>query len=324
MVIVLLGLIRFNRNDFAVWDLTARDNPDEISTASDAVRYVALTEYYRNNIYSPVLIPPYTTRVLIPFIASYLPFAADTSINIINVILTIAGLYILHRIMMFYELSNKLMTWGFFIYVFSFPVLYYMSITYVDASLIFFIYLSLLFILKKNFWLFLGAFILGSMVKEAMIVIVPVYFAYSLYNGSKYSQTIGRTLLLLLVFSVVLLILRYIRPDNLSFYPQPDFDIFLKNISRPRTFLSFIFTFGISGIASVYFLFRILFREKMKTVLRKYAVLLSGMVMGITVWVYSVFSAYPDGRFIWMTIPFTIPLMLLLCKEYLAEKIYND
>lgn len=320
VIIALLGLIRFNRNDFAVSYFTARDNPDEILTASDAVRYIALTEYYRSNICSSVLIPPYTTRVLIPFVASYLPFAANTSINIINVIMTIAGLYILHRIMVFYELSNKLMTWGFFIYVFSFPILYYMSITYVDASFIFFIYLSLLFILKENFWLFLGAFILGCMVKEAMIVIVPVYFVYSLNSESKYLHIIGRTLLLLLVFSVVFLILRYIRPDNLSFFPQPDSEIFLRNVSRPSTILSFILTFGVSGIVSVYFLIRMLLHEKMKTIFSKYAVFFCGMIMGLTVWLYSVFSAYSDGRFIWITIPFTIPLMLLLRKEYLEEK----
>ncbi len=151
ILIVLLGLIRFNRNDIALSDFVVRDNSGEISTASDAVRYIAMTNYYRNGIKSPELIPPYTTRILIPFAASFLPLSPDTSINIINIILTIGGLFVLYHIMIFYGVNSKLMTWGFIIYVFSFPVLYYMSITYIDASFIFFISLSLLFILKNKF-----------------------------------------------------------------------------------------------------------------------------------------------------------------------------
>jgi len=290
-----------------------QENRDDVTSWSDAVRYIALTEYYKGSGKSPALIPPYTTRVLVPLAASLLPFSSDTSINVINLCLTIAGLFILYKLMLLYGLSIKLMTWGLYIYTFSFPVFYYTTTGYIDASFMFFIYLSLLFILKDKFTSLIIVFVLGTAVKEMMVLVIPLYIIAEIYRRKGLTKIVLRTVILSVTFAVIILILRYFRPDDLNYIAVPDGERFLMNISRIRTYLSFILTFGISGFASI--ILMIFFVKDKKTVILKYGYLLIGTLMGVLVWIYSLFTAYSDGRFIWVSVPFTILLMLNLLRE---------
>ncbi|MBK7159060.1 MAG: hypothetical protein IPH77_11015, partial [Ignavibacteria bacterium] len=126
-----------------------------------------MTDYYKGTADPEILIPPYTTRVLVPFIASKLPFASDTSINIINLISMILSLYILYCTLVFYKLPERLIYLGCCLYVFSFPTFYYGTVTYVDAVLLLFLFLSFYFILTDSMIFLFLTLILGTCVKES-------------------------------------------------------------------------------------------------------------------------------------------------------------
>lgn len=314
IIIVLIGMIRFNRNDIGISNMTVPEASYDKLKSNDAIRYINMTEYYRGEASPDILSPPYTTRVLIPLAASVLPFAPDTSINIINLILTIASLIVLYKILKYLNLPDGTITLGLLIFTFSFPVFYNTTTTYVDASFVLFVYLALYFMLKEKFNLLLMVFILGSMAKEAMIIIIPVYFLSEIFKRRKISSVLVYCYFLCMAYSLTRVVLMYVKPNNLSYLPLPSMDFFMNNISRPRTYISFVLSFGISGFASLFFL--VVFRKNFKALLSQYGIFFSGIAVSIAYSIYAVLSAYADSRYIWTSVPFSIPFMLMLGRKY--------
>lgn len=308
--IVLIGLIRFNRDDHGISNMTRRDASYDKLTSNDAIRYINMTDYFRGKESPDKLFPPYTTRVLIPFVASFLPFEADTSVNLINLLCMIGSMFVLYRIMLLLGISDKNRMIGSLIYVFSFPTFYYGTVTYVDASLIFFLFVGLYFILSDNLIGLIFTIIFGTMTKESAILLIPVFFIHNL--GSR--RMLLNTFILAATYFATVFFLNLIKANDLRYIWLPTSDFFLNNISRPRTYLSFILTFGIPGaLSAVFFIF---FWGKNKTILKKHSSLIAGIAMSILLWIYSVLSAYADGRFIWPSIVFSIPLSMTLLQFY--------
>ncbi|MBN8571595.1 MAG: hypothetical protein J0M18_18375 [Ignavibacteria bacterium] len=314
IIIILIGMIRFNRNDIGITNVTVPDAAYDKLKSNDAIRYINMTNYFRGETSPDILIPPFTTRVLIPMAASVLPFAPDTSVNIINLILTIASLIVLYKILKYLELPQGAITLGLLIFTFSFPVFYNTTTTYVDASFMFFVYLALYCMLKEKFYALILVFILGSMTKEAMIIIIPVYFLSEIFKGKKISTVLVYCYLLCMAYSLTRVILLYIRPNDLNYFPLPSMDFITNNILRPRSYISFVLSFGISGFVSVFFL--VLLRKNLKELLSRYGIFFSGIAVSIIYAIYAFFSAYADGRYIWTSVPFSIPFMLILGRKY--------
>jgi hypothetical protein len=308
--IVLIGLIRFNRNDPGISNLTRPDATYDKLKSNDAIRYINMTDYFRGKESPDLLIPPYTTRILIPFVASLLPFEADTSINLINLLCMIGSMFVLYRIMLLLGITDRYRLIGCVIYVFSFPTFYYGTVTYVDASLIFFLFVGLYFILTDNLIGLIITIVFGTMTKESAILLIPVFFIHNL--GSR--RMLLNTLLLAAAYFATVFFLNLIKANDLRYLWLPGSDFFLNNISRPRTYLSFILTFGIPGALSAGFI--IYFWGKNKTILKKHSSLIAGIAISILLWIYSVLSAYSDGRFIWPSIVFSIPLSMTLLQFY--------
>ena len=150
ILIIIIGSFRFNRNDSGISKFTLPNSEYDPIKSNDAIRYINMTDFYKGKESSEILIPPYTTRVLVPFLASKLPFSTDTSINIINLVSMVLSLFVLYYILKIYSLPDKYIYLGCLLYVFSFPTFYYGTVTYVDAVLVFFIFSGLYFILKDK------------------------------------------------------------------------------------------------------------------------------------------------------------------------------
>lgn len=88
----------------------------------------------------------------------------------------------------------------------------------------------------------------------------------------------------------------------------------MDNLLRPKSTLSFLLSFGVPGILSVFiFNFRKTgwFHER----LPETATLVAGIVISILLHVYSMIAAYADGRIIWLSYPFAIPLAVIVLGE---------
>ena len=316
--IIIIGSFRFNRNDSGFSNLTIPNSSYDPIKSNDAIRYINMTDYYKGTADPEILIPPYTTRVLVPFLASKLPFASDTSINIINLISMILSLYILYCTLVFYKLPERLIYLGCCLYVFSFPTFYYGTVTYVDAVLLLFLFLSFYFILTDSMIFLFLTLILGTCVKESMLLIIPVFFVNSVLIKNKLPSVFLKTFTLLIIYFLTIYFLHMIKPNKLSYLWFPSYEVFISNVIRPRTFLSFILTFGIPGVLSV--LLIIYYFIKDKSVIKVNLILITGVIISFCLWSYSVISAYSDGRFIWPSIVFSLPLSMIFLNHYLSKK----
>lgn len=316
--IIIIGSFRFNRNDSGFSKLTVPNSSYDPIKSNDAIRYINMTDYYKGTADPEILIPPYTTRVLVPFIASKLPLASDTSINIINLISMILSLYILYYTLVFYKLPTRFVYSGCFLYVFSFPTFYYGTVTYVDAVLLFFLFLSFYFILTGRMIFLILTLILGTCVKESMLLIIPVFFVNSFLMKNKLTSVFLKTFTLLIIYFLTIYFLHMIKPNKLSYLWFPSYEVFISNVIRPRTFLSFILTLGIPGILSVLLIIYYFIKEK--TILKNNLTLITGVIISFCLWSYSVISAYSDGRFIWPSIVFSLPLSMIFLNHYLSKK----
>jgi len=59
----------------------------------DVEQYILYTDYFRGEKNSTVLESPFAYRPLVPFLASFLPYKAFTSINLVNLIFLILTLF---------------------------------------------------------------------------------------------------------------------------------------------------------------------------------------------------------------------------------------
>lgn len=95
----------------------------------------------------------------------------------------------------------------------------------------------------------------------------------------------------------------------------PDSAVFYTNLIRPKTYLTFVMSFGVTGLLAVL----LLRRENIFASKKKYISYYLGILLSIALFVYAMLTAYSDGRFMWPAIPFGVVLSM-----YMLESSYNN
>ncbi|RME76505.1 MAG: hypothetical protein D6784_05700 [Chloroflexi bacterium] len=321
---VIITLPRFNRNDFGVKAFTSGG---KLSTTllGDAAQYVAFTQYFRNNIPASDLIVPFVYRPLVPFVAAQLPFSPMTAINIINLLGLLGGLVFLDKLLSTLNISQRFQMLGNLMFVFSFPTFYYATIGYIDPVLIGFLILGTYFIFVEK-WVFLIFVIgVGALAKETILLLLPVLTTYLLITGKLWTKQGVSLPLGGLVYGLSIYLVRAYSPVSvLNFVWMPSMERFWFNILRPRSYISFLLTFGIPGILAL----SIFYPKNQHLILSRWRVitlpLIVGYLLSITLFFYSMFSAYADGRFIWTSYPFSIPLATIIMEKMWGKLSYGE
>lgn len=284
----------------------------------DVEQYEKYVEYFRGDLtLKDSLEAPFSYRPLVPFMASFLPFNALTSINIINLLLISIGLGFLIQLLVDLGFNGKLVIIGGLLFVVSFPVFYYTTSGYIDASLVGLVMISNYFLLKDKYYFFLLFFSLGILTKETIIILIPVAIVFILFN-KKTSHKLLKILLIILTYTLIESAIRYLAPAKNFYVWKPSVDILIYNLTRIKTYLSFILTFGIPGIFSSI----LLFTNKRNIVSREILYAFSiGMFSGLMLWFYSIFSAYADGRQLWISYPFTAILSVYFIQTFSSKKL---
>lgn len=273
----------------------------------DIEQYEKYVDYFRGNYnLANQLEGPFTYRPLVPLFASILPFKPLTSINLINLLFLTLGLVYLIKFLSKLELSEKAKTIGALTFIISFPMFYYATSGYIDASLIGILLITNYYLFFSKYHLFIFSFLLGIFVKETIIIILPVATIYFLLNEQSKKKYI-KILIPIIIYISVVIIIRNIAPQKQLYIWKPSFEIFTENISRVKTYLSFILTFGIPGILLLY-----CFITQKKINIHKQIKypLITGIIFSFLLWFYSLFAAYSDGRQLWTFYVFSIPLSL--------------
>ena len=280
----------------------------------DIEQYETYTEYFRGKYKAgSELEGPFAYRPLVPFLASFLPYDALTSINLVNLFFLIFALFPLNGLLKLFNLEGNYFLLGGVLFVFSFPLFYYGTSGYIDSVLISFMIAGTFLILSEKFILFFITFICGMTVKETIVILIPVFAGYLFFqNKFPLKKKLVLVISLVIIFGAGMVLLRKLTPGAESYLWYPSFNILLDNIIRSKTYLSILLTFGLPGIGSLFFIYN-LFRRKVK--LTNEAPLITGVLVSILISSFSLFAAYADGRHLWTSYPFTIPLALIYLRS---------
>lgn len=311
ILLYIIALPRFN------W----RDLPQPLNQfvgekPFDVFQYEKYVEFFRGNkIVANKLEGPFSYRPLVPLLASVLPFKPNTSINLINLIFLTVGVIYLLKLLKLFGFTENLSIIGALMFILSFPLFYYATSGYIDGSLIGILTVSTYYLFADKYFLFIITFVLGIPVKETIIILLPVYLVQFSFKDKSRIKLL-KVVLPIVLYLVVIVLIRKFAPHKESYVWKPSIDILLYNLIRVKTYLSFILTFGIPGFLAAY----LIVTKKLQMIKKEISYpLLTGFLFSFLLWLYSLFAAYSDGRQLWTSYVFSIPLALFVIQH--REKI---
>ena len=313
MVMAVILFPRFDRLDRFGIDQYTTSGKAATKVLADAEKYIAYVLYFRGEVGQEALKSPWAYRPLPTFLASLLPLKPMTAINLVNFIFLSLGLFYLMKTLALIGVAPAAIKLGGAMYVVSFPVFFYGSIGYIDPILVGMLCISQYLILKGRNILFFIFLILGAFVKEPYIIVLPAWLAYQYaLPKRKYLPPFLIAGFAFIAFLTTLYLIRTITPVDPNYFWIPKKTYIDFNLYRANSWITTMITLMPIGlIASWYCL-------KKNTLLFRQADTLSfavGFVGSVAVLMYSFFTVYVDGRYIWIAYPFMIPLACMYYSE---------
>ena len=312
IAVALVSFPRFDLQDMGpIIEYTGKIDGEQ--SFGDAVFYMSYVEYFRGEGPIEDVHLPFRYRPLIPFIASLLPIESPmTAINVVNLVALYATVLFLLMFLRSLGFDSRFSILGCFLYVVSFPVFYMSTTGCLDACIMCMLTIGAYLMFKEK-WLLLAITIaVGVPIKEVIVLLIPVAVAYLWVTGSSHSKLLWTSLLLLLAFVIPTVLIKMVFIRSGDFYWVPSVSTLLDNL-RVRAMLSLLLSFGLPGILSILFVVR--YRKLAGFIQKRTLVpLLTGVVVTVLLVVYSMLTAYTDGRFIWPMTIFTIPMALWVIR----------
>lgn len=315
MVLVLsLAMVsfpRFNCQDIGPLKYLTGRNPDGTPSLGDAPQYINYVKYFRGQTTIEETIVPFRYRPLAPFLASFLPVESPmTALNLINLLSLYIGLYFLFRFLRLLGFNIEYAVLGGMMFTVSFPVLYYATTGYVDSAVMGII-MAGTYLVYRDEWLWLMLLvIIGAAVKEVAVLVVPVAFSYLVVHRKRWFAIPA---VLIIAFATTTTIIHKVVTTGNEYYWVPELERFSSNM-RFRTIASLLLTFGIPGIVSLGF-FRYRQRITETAGCMNLVPLFFGIIFTFLLVLFSMLTAYTDGRFMWPIIFYTIPIALWVLRD---------
>lgn len=320
LLFVLILFPRFNRNDIPVLRPFVGLAPGELSL--DQQNYYNFTEYFKGNISLDAVSAPYSYRPMLPFISSLLPFDSLLSISIVSILSLIVSLFAIWLTIRKMGLQSRYSMLSLFLFIVSFPLFYYGSGGYLEPFSNMLIYLIVLATLYKNNTSIILLFILGATAKETTIIALPFVLLYGLVTqrdkGATHHNTLIITIISFVGFIIANLIVRNQFGTSVDYVWTPALHTIMENLTRPKTYLSFILSLGLPGLFSSLLIFKLMKRKHTHTVKNLSPYFIGGL-SAILMSLYSIVAAYADGRFVWSGYPFLIVLSAIYFKNLIEE-----
>jgi hypothetical protein len=315
LIVVMCVLLfpRFDRLDrFGIDAFTTKGKPATQALA-DASKYIGHVKYFRGELGKEALRAPWAYRPLPTYLASFLPLKAMTAINIVNFIFLSLGLWFLLKTLRSLEFDNSITTLGGIAYVVSFPVFFYGSIGYIDPVLVGMLGIGQYLILSQQNKLFFTLLMLGALVKDPYIIILPAWFLYQIIaHQGGFVKSAAISILAMVCFVFIIYVVRQITPVDSSFFWHPTQEYLDFNLYRPNAWITSLITLLPVGSLAIWFCIKRNISLLREPALASLAV---GFLGALAVLIYSFFSVYVDGRYIWIAYPFMIPLACKLFSD---------
>jgi len=320
LVLIITGVAfpRFDRQDIGpIKKYTGKIDGEQ--SLGDAIHYIRFVDFFRGNCEIGDVELPFRYRPLVPFVASLLPVSSPmTAINIINLLALYVTIFFLYKLLRQLEFSFGLSILGVLMYAISFPVFYMSTTGYLEACAMCLLTIGTFLIFKEKWFLVALTIVAGAFVKEVIALLIPVAVAYIWASGTSKKKLVCRTLVLILAFAIPTAVIKLIFKETGDFYWIPNIPTLLFNL-RIRALASLLLSFGIPGLLSIIMFTRY---RRLSPGIEKYQMipLFAGLFSTLLLVIYSMMTAYTDGRFIWPAAIYTIPFSLWLIRGWLSRK----
>ena len=314
VLLIIVCLPRFNQNNFWILKNFVGNQGHLKIYSIDTQNYIGIIDYFKGDKSKLNSISvPYIYRVLPTYLASLLPFNSLTNLNLLNLFSLLIALWIQILTLEKYKINKGLIILANILFIFSFPLFYFGTSGVVDPFFIMLLYASIFCIMSKQNIAFLVLIFLASMSKESAIILIPFYLYYNEIN----LKSLIYLILGMLIFLGGTYFSRNVITLSSSYFWTMDFEHLMINLTRARSYLSYV-------IAYLYFVPFIIYFLKMKYFKTKieFAYLL-GIVLANALFLYSFWAAYPDACLIWPAYPFTIIYLSLSLNKFLINSAYK-
>lgn len=310
VLLVAVTFPRFNRQDILG---ISRISSGGQGTLGDARYYLDHVRHYRGEGGIDLLQSPYSFRPFPIAVAAPLPFSPMTSLNLVNLAAMLVSLIYLLRILKHLEFSPGTSFLGALLFIFSFPTLYYVTIGYIDPVLIMVLTIGIDFILRQQNAAMVLLSILSAGINEKFVIIFPVWLLYDVcIHKKRFFPTLLKVLLTGVIFTACYQTIKFVTP-SWEYGWFVNWEAVAENVIRPRTWISFLLTWGPLGLIITLYLIRF-FKASFQD--RKLLTFWVGTVAGVAVWIYSLITCYADGRYVWLSYPFMVPLFCLYFERF--------
>jgi hypothetical protein len=315
VLVLAVGLVsfpRFDRQDLGPIKKFSGKIDGEASLG-DAIYYMNYVDYFRGERDIEDVDLPFRYRPLVPLIASVLPIESPmTALNIVNLIALYITILLLFLLLEHLGFGFRYCVIGCFLYAVSFPVFYMSTTGYLEACAMCLMTIGTYFIFRGRWSMVALTVFAGAFLKEVVVLLIPVAMIRLIGSGASRTKAVTRTLLVVAVFVMPMVVIKSIFSGSPGLYWVPSFQTLLENL-RVRAMLSLSLSFGIPGVISLVFIARY---RRMVTLVRRQSAwpLMAGMFFTALLVVYSMLTAYTDGRFVWPMTIYTIPLALWVIR----------
>lgn len=312
LAVALVSFPRFDRQDLGpIVKYTGKIEGEQ--SFGDAVFYMSYVDYFRGNGPIEEVHLPFRYRPLIPFIASLLPIESPlTAINVVNLAALYVTVLFLFMFLKSLGFDFRFSILGCFLYAVSFPVFYMSTTGYLEACIMCMLAIGAYLIFKEKWLLLAVAIAVGVPIKEVIALLIPVAVVYLWVIGSSRVKLLSTSFLLIIAFVIPTVLIKTVFIGAGDFYWIPSISTFLDNL-RVRAMLSLFLSFGLPGILSILFFVR--YRRLSVLIERRLLMpLVTGVFVTVLLIIYSMLTAYTDGRFIWPMTIFTIPMALWVIR----------
>lgn len=304
LILLVVCLPRFNRADVGGLGRLTEGGAAGTFAMGDASVYVAFVEHLRGTGDGSIVKAPFIFRPLVPLIAAQLPWSPLTSINIVNVLSLAAGVLMLYLTALRLGLSRRLGAAAGALFAVSFPAFYYGAIGYVDPVLVSLLMAGVYFLVSDMAAPFLLVLAAATLTKESALLLV-LASAGACVPADGRGRRVALFAAAAALFVAISLLMRASEPHAGRYLWVPSLEYLLFNVSRPRAWISLLLSFGLPGLLAL--------NACRKSLPSTPAVhlLKAGFAASLLLAAGSLFSSYADGRAIWASYPFAIPLGLM-------------
>ncbi|MFX1392905.1 MAG: hypothetical protein ACFFAH_04940 [Promethearchaeota archaeon] len=287
---------------------------------SDIDHYVKIIYFFRGEGDLMQVNYSFRSRILVPLLASILPFNAYIALTIVTIIFTMFSVLLFNRFLTQFDLNKKQQYLGTIIFILAEPTFVDGTIGGTDSAQIFFVllvlylYFSLDNSLKKS--LIISIIIgVGILARESVIFIAPVILIWRLIDVRfkiDWREFRSELLLILGIPLISYILLKIFIPSRVFYGVH--LSIFYRNLSllsNPSLLVT---------VAQLLFLLLTGIFGNYSNIMKKSPIIWKLIIGMITYFIFNViyifFSAAFCSRFLWILFIFIIPFFLLSLNEF--------